>query len=57
MNEVYFEHHKIGQYFKTVAIDAKSGVEVSVSGPIKTPQARRQELAYRKLIYVLNKTT
>ncbi len=55
MTEVYFEHHQIGQYFKTVAICSNTGVEVSVSGPINTPQSRRQDLAYKKLIYVLNK--
>ena len=55
MNEVYFEHHQIGQYFKTVVIDAQTGVETFVSGPIHTSQKRREELAYKKLIYVMSK--
>ncbi|MCJ8325251.1 MAG: hypothetical protein HRU29_11435 [Rhizobiales bacterium] len=57
MSEIYFEHHQIGKYFKTVAIDGRTGVEVSISGPIITPQGRREELAYRKLLYVLQKAT
>lgn len=55
MNEVYFEHHTIGNYFKTIAIHGGTGMEVSVSGPKQTPQNRREDLALRKLIYVMNK--
>lgn len=56
MNDIYFEHQTIGNYFKTVAIHGGTGVEVSISGPANTPQNRREDLALRKLIYVLNKT-
>lgn len=55
MAEVYFEHVTIGNYFKTVAIHGGSGLEVSISGPKNTPQHRREDLALKKLIYVLNK--
>lgn len=55
MNEVYFEHFNIGNYFKTVAIHGGTGTEVSVSGPKNTPQNRREDLALKKLIYVMNK--
>ncbi len=55
MNEIYFEHHHIGQYFKTIAIDGRTGIEASVSGPINTAQQRREDLAYKKLLYVLKR--
>lgn len=55
MNEVYFEHKTIGNYFKTIAIHGGTGIEVSISGPKNTPQHRREDLALKKLIYVLSK--
>ena len=46
---VYFELTVIGASAKLVAIDANSGVEVTVIGPANTPQAALQKLALAKL--------
>ena len=47
--EVYLEFTAVGAYVKVVAIDAASGVEVSVSGPAATPRADLERIALRKL--------
>jgi hypothetical protein len=47
--EVYFEFIAIGASVKVVAIDARTGLEVSVTGPSNAAQADLQRLALQKL--------
>ncbi len=46
---IYFEFIRQGAYVKVVAIDAASGLEVSIVGAAGTPQADLERLALRKL--------
>jgi hypothetical protein len=46
---VYFEFTPIGTSVKVVAIDAATGIEVSVVGPVRAAQADLQQLALQKL--------
>ena len=48
-NEVYFEFTAIGASVKVVAIDAVTGIEVSVTGPSNAAQADLERLALQKL--------
>ena len=47
--EVYFEFVSIGTSVKVVAIDAATGTEVSVIGPVSAAQSDLQRLALGKL--------
>lgn len=47
--DVYFEFTAIGAAVKVVAIDALTGVEVSVVGPSSAAQADLERLAVAKL--------
>jgi hypothetical protein len=47
--EVYFEFTPVGAAVKVVAIDATTGIEVSVLGPASAAQADLQRLALQKL--------
>ena len=47
--EVLFEFTAIGSVVKAVAIDAATGVEVSVMGPVNASRADLQRLAVAKL--------
>ena len=47
--EVYFEFTPVGASVKVVAIDAATGIEVSVVAPARAAQADLQRLALRKL--------
>jgi hypothetical protein len=55
--EVYFEFTAIGAVVKVVAIDAETGIEVSVMGPAGAAQADLQRLALGKLKARLAKGT
>jgi hypothetical protein len=46
---VYFEFTPIGTSVKVAAIDAATGVEVSVIGPARASQVDLQQLALQKL--------
>jgi hypothetical protein len=46
---VYFEFTAIGRSVKVSAIDAASGLEVSVTGPASASQADLRHLALQKL--------
>jgi hypothetical protein len=46
---VYFEFTSIGTSVKVAAIDAATGIEVSVIGPARALQADLQQLALQKL--------
>ena len=47
--EVYFEFTAIGRTVKVSAIDAATGLEVSMVGPATASQADLQHLALQKL--------
>jgi hypothetical protein len=47
--EVYFEFTQIGSSVRVVAIDAASGVEVTVVGPATAAPSHLQRLALAKL--------
>ena len=47
--EIYIEFTAIGQQVKAVAVDATTGVEVSVFGPATVSRQDLQNLAVRKL--------
>jgi hypothetical protein len=48
--EVYFEFTVIGRNVKASAIDAATGIEVSIVGPATASQADLQRLALQKLL-------
>lgn len=54
-DEVYFEIKRIGNYLRCAAIDARTGVEVTVSGPASGGVELIKRTALRKLEYVLAK--
>ncbi len=55
--EVYFEIRQIGQYLRVNAIDAHTGVEVTVSGPVTVhSESVLKDLALKKLHYRLQKS-
>ena len=47
--EVFFEFTAIGSVVKVVAIDAATGTEVSVMGPVNAAQSDLERLALGKL--------
>ena len=47
--EVYFEFTAIGGSVKVTAIDSKTGLEVSIVGPARAPQAELERIALQKL--------
>ncbi|HAT87335.1 DUF6898 family protein [Cohaesibacter gelatinilyticus] len=52
--EIYIEFISIGSQVKAIAVDAATGVEVSVFGPSSVSQSDLQNLAVRKLKKRLN---
>lgn len=53
--EVYFEFVTIGRIAKVSAIDAATGTEVSISGPVSAGQKSLERTALRKLQYVMQR--
>ncbi len=51
--EVYFELYPVGDSMKVSAVDGATGIEVSIVGPAKLPQAELERVALNKLNYVL----
>jgi len=47
--EVYFEFVAVGRHVKVSAIDAATGIEVSVMGPATASRTALQRLALQKL--------
>ncbi|MHA7773413.1 DUF6898 family protein [Roseibium sp. M-1] len=47
--EIYLEFRPVGQQVKVSAIDAATGIEVSVFGPTSASQQDLKQLAVRKL--------
>jgi hypothetical protein len=49
MSEVYFEFTAIGSVVRVSAIDADSGIEVTVMGPASAAKSDLEKLALQKL--------
>jgi hypothetical protein len=47
--EVYFEFKAVGSVMRVAAIDAETGIEVTVMGPVSASQADLERLALQKL--------
>jgi hypothetical protein len=47
--EVFFEFTTIGRTVKVSAVDAATGIEVSVAGPASASQSELQRVALQKL--------
>ena len=47
--DIYLEFQVIGASQKVSAIDAKTGVEVSVTGPVNAPRDHISKIAVQKL--------
>ncbi|KPL54946.1 hypothetical protein ABB55_24210 [Prosthecomicrobium hirschii] len=54
-NTVYFEFTVIGAQVRVAAIDAASGVEVSIVGAVGVPRHDLERVALRKLMKRLEK--
>lgn len=55
LQEVFFEFIPVGNSVKVVAIDAATGVEVSIVGAVAASQSELERTAYAKLKYVLER--
>ena len=53
--EVYIETQRIGSFVKVSAIDAKTGIEVSIQGPASATQKELETIVVNKLKYVMAK--
>jgi hypothetical protein len=53
--EVYIEFIPVGNVMKVCAVDAATGLEVSVMGPLTASRASLQQLAVRKLQSALSR--
>lgn len=53
--EIYIEYKQVGQAMKVIAVDAATGTEVSIMGPISAAQTDLQRVAVRKLQAQLEK--
>jgi len=54
-DEVLLEFQRIGAYMKAIAIDPKTGTEVSVAGPATGSRELLTRTAINKLRYVLQR--
>lgn len=53
--EVYIEFHSVGNVMKVSAVDAATGIEVSIMGPANTSRAILEKNVLRKLDYVMKR--
>lgn len=53
--EVIFEFIPVGASMKVTAVDVETAIEVSIVGPSSAAQTELENLAVRKLRYVLEK--
>ena len=53
--EVIFEIIQLGIYAKITAVDVATMTEVSISGPVKTPEAILRANALKRLEFVMRK--
>ncbi len=51
--EVYFELYPVGDSMKVSAVDAATGIEVSIVGPANLPKSELEQVALNKLFYVM----
>ncbi len=51
--EVYFELYPVGDSMKVSAVDAATGIEVSIVGPANLPKSELEQVALNKLLYVM----
>lgn len=53
--EVIIEFHPVGSFMKVSAMDTKTLTEVSIQGPVHSPQNILKRNALKRLEYVLRK--
>jgi hypothetical protein len=53
--EIIIEFHPVGNFIKVSAMDTRTLTEISVQGPVSTPQNILKRNALRRLEYVLKK--
>ena len=53
--EVIFEFYPIGNYMKVTAMDSKTLTEITIQGPVSTPEQILKRNALKRLEYVLKK--
>lgn len=53
--EVYIEYRQVGQTIKVIAVDAATGTEVVIMGPVSASQNDLKRIAVRKLKAQLGK--
>ena len=53
--EIYIEYKQLGQAMKVIAVDAATGIEVTIMGPASAAQTDLQRVAVRKLRAQLEK--
>ncbi|HEY0837127.1 MAG TPA: hypothetical protein VGE72_24665 [Azospirillum sp.] len=54
-DDVLLEYQRVGAYLKAIAIDPRTGTEVSVAGPATGSRALLTRTAINKLKFVLQK--
>ncbi len=54
--EVLFEFVQLGNYVKVMAVDPRTGVEVSIVGDRRAGKKTLERIAIQKLKYVIGKT-
>lgn len=47
--EILFEFTQVGSAIRAVAIDSRTGIEVSIMGPVNAARADLQQILLRKL--------
>ena len=53
--EIYIEYIQVGQTMKVTAVDAATGTEVVIMGPVSATQSQLQKVAVQKLQMQLKK--
>lgn len=53
--EVIIEFYPVGQFMKVSAFDTASLTEISIQGPVNTPEQTLKNNALKRLEYVLKK--
>ena len=53
--EVILEYQQVGRIMRVCAIDAETGTEVVIQGPIDAPEEQLKRTAIAKLTYVLER--
>ena len=54
-SEIFFEMIRLGNVVKVTAIDAETGIEAVVQGPVSASPSDLQQLAKNKLDYLMKK--